>query len=101
MIFLCSPELLNLDTAFIIIAVGSIAIDRTSRTVSAVAYSIPIMLRISLGATTSAAIRGAVKLNPSLRLPDDKSALDSAEAGITVNDILAARPAPTMLIIKA
>src|SRR5215211_1650441 len=100
-IFLCSSELLNLDIAFITTAVGSIAIDRTNRIVCAVAYSIPIMARILAGATMSAAIRGAVRLKPILRLPDDKSVLDSDEAGITVNDILDARPAPTILIIKA
>jgi hypothetical protein len=59
------------------------------------------MLRISLGATINAATIGAVKLKPSLRLPEDKSTLNSVEAGITVNDILADRLAPTTLNIMA
>ena len=54
-----------------------------------------------MGATINAVTTGAVRLKPSLRLPDDKSTLLSVEAGITVNDILHARLAPTTLSIIA
>ena len=101
MIFLPSPKLLNFEIAFIATAVGSIPRESTNRTVAADAYSGPIMLRISLGATMSAATTGAVRVKPSLRLPDDKSTLDSVEAGITVYDMLIARLAPTTLSIMA
>ena len=74
MIFLLVPKLLNFDIAFETTAAGSIPRERTNRMVSAEVYSGPIMLRIHLGATINAATRGAVRLNPILRLPDDKSA---------------------------
>ena len=101
MIFLCSPKLLNLDIAFITIAVGSIAIDRTNRIVCAAVYSIPIIAKDITWSHDECCNQRCSKLKPILRLPDDKSALDSVEAGITVNDILEARPAPTVLIINA
>lgn len=80
---------------------GTIAIERTSSIVSANMYCGPITDRISLGATITATIIGAVKLNPTLKLSDDKSALDTAEAGRTINDILEDRLPITMLIINA
>src|SRR5687768_1285222 len=99
--FLKWPRLLNLDAAFIVTAIGIIPIESTNRMIFAEAYSGPMMLRISLGATINAATIGAVKLKPSLRLPEDKSTLDCVDAGITVNDILVARLAPTTLSIMA
>jgi hypothetical protein len=96
-----SPKLLYFEIALETIAAGSIPIASTNRMIFAEAYSGPSTLRIAPGATINAATIGAVRLNPNLRLPDDKSALDLDEAGMTVNDRLEATPAPTTLIIKA
>lgn len=95
------PKLLNLDIALEAIALGSMPPANTRRTNSSLAYSVPIMERIAPGAVSKAEIIGAVKLSPSLMLPDDKSKLATEDAGIAINAMLDAKPPAAILIITA
>jgi hypothetical protein len=99
--FFESLVVLNFDMAFERITEGRTAALSNGRTLFAVVYSFPINPNIVFGANNKTVMIGAVKARPILRLPVERSAFVSEDAGIDMNARLDAKLPATILIIIA
>jgi hypothetical protein len=99
--FLCSFKLLNFEIAFDNITEGRIPAASITSESATVTYSASRIESILAGNTINAAIIGAVKLKPILRLLEDSSVFIADEAGIAMYARLDPKLLTTKLIIIA